>query len=184
MCVRTDSVQPVPTALYIRAGMLPWVPVLTWEGPIVGPVPDVPIDASFHVGADPEEMDPVDRKVIGLLRRREHQFWLTQHGLQCGIISVDGRPAGYVYVSEDGRIGPAAATAEPLMRTLLLWAISRSVEQGADHLNLNIPGHCPSAQEVVVALRLRIRPPSTVMLSSRPLWQVGQYLISAGEPLL
>ncbi len=184
LCVRIDSVQPVSAALYIRAGMLPWLPILTWEGPIVGPVPDLPADASFHVGADPEELDPIDRKVIGLLRRREHQFWLGQPGLQCGILSVDGRPAGYVYVSKDGQIGPAAATAEPLMRTLLLWAVSRSMEQGADHLYLNIPGHCPSVQEVVLALRLRIRPPSMILLSSRPLWPLGQYLITAGEPLL
>ena len=184
LCVLTDSIQPVSTALYIRAGMLPWVPVLTWEGPIVGPVPDLPRDASFHVGADPEELDPVDRKVIYMLRRREHRFWMSQRGLQCGILSVDGRPAGYVYVSEDGQIGPAAATAEPLMRTLLLWAISRSIEQGADHLYLMIPGQCPSVQEVVLALRLTIRPGSTILLSSRPLWRLGQYLMSAGEPLL
>ncbi len=184
LCVRTDSVQPVSNAHYIQAGMLPWLPVLTWAGPIAGPVPDLPGDASFHVGADPEELDPVDRKVIGLLRRREHQFWLGQPGLQCGILSVDGRPAGYVYVSKDGQIGPAAATAEPLMRTLLLWAVSRSMEQGADHLFLNIPGQCPSVQEVVLALRLRLRAPSVVLLSSRPLWPVGQYLISAGDPLL
>ena len=43
LCVRTDSIQPVSNAHYIQAGMLPWVPVLTWAGPIAGPVPDLPV---------------------------------------------------------------------------------------------------------------------------------------------
>ena len=184
VCVIADAIQPVSNAIYIRANMLPWVPLFEWQGPISNSVAAPPADASFGVAADPERLGPIDQKVLGIQRPREHQLWLGQPGLECGILSNNGEPVGYVYVSDNGAIGPAAAISEPLMKSLVLWAVSRLKHRGIDNLQLKIPGQSPSVQSVVRSLRLKVQAPAQVLLSSRPLWPQGHYLISAGDALL
>ena len=184
LCVLADSIQPVSNALYIRANMLPWVPIFEWEGPISRPVQDGPVEATFRAATDPAELGPVDQKVLGIQRPTEHRFWLEQSELECGVLLLDGEPAGYVYVSDSGQVGPASAMAEPLMESLLVWALWRLRERGVENLKLRIPGQCPSALQVACSLGLRLHAPANILLSSRPLWSPGQYLVSAGDALL
>ena len=141
LCVLTDSIQPVSTAMYIRAGMLPWIPTFEWEGAMLDSLPEPQEDASFRAGADPGELDAVDLSVIGIRRPGEHRFWLEKRGLEMEVLLRNGTPAGYVYFSNKGDVGPAAATAEPLIEPLVLQAVRRSRERGVAHVKLNIPGH-------------------------------------------
>ena len=184
LCVSADSIQPVSTALYIRAGMLPWIPRFVWEGAMLDSLPEPLEDASFHAEAEPGELDAIDREVIGIRRPGEHRFWLEKRGMEMEVLSLNGTPAGYVYFSDKGEIGPAAATAEPLMEPLVLRAVRRSRERGADHVKLNIPGHSPGLQSVASSLRLRVHGPASTLLASRPLWPLGQYLPSGTDALL
>ena len=184
LCVLADSIQPVSNAMYIRAKMLPWVPIFEWDGPISRLVQERPNEATFRAATLPTELEPVDLRVMGVGRPTEHQFWLERPELECGVLLVDGEPAGYVYVSDSGEVGPAAATAEPLMKSLLEWALWRLRERGVENMRLKIPGQCPSAQQVARSLGLRLHAPANILLSSRPLWSPGQYLVSAGDALL
>ena len=184
LCVLADSIQPVSTAMYIRAGMLPWIPTFEWEGAMPNAGPEPPEGASFRSGASPRELDEIDREVLGIRRPREHLFWLEKRGLEVEILSRNGSPAGYVYFSEKGEIGPAAATAEAMMEPLALRAVRMSKDRGADHVKLKIPGHSPALQSVAASLGLRVQAPASTLLASRPLWPLGHYLLSGSDSLL
>ena len=184
LCVKTESIQPVSTAMYIRAGMLPWIPVFEWTGPMLDSWPDPAKDSSFNSVPGSQELDEIDQKVIGFHRPNEHRFWLEERGLGLEVISLHGTPSGYVYFTKKGELGPAAATSEPLMKPLILQAIRRSRQMGARKVHLKIPGHSPTLQCLATSMGLRIQAPASVLLASRPLWPLGKYLISGSDSLL
>ena len=182
--METDSIEPVSMDMYIRAGMLPRIPMFEWDGPVPDSLPDTPENAPFHSGDSPEQMDEIDRKVIGCQRSMEHQFWMKKRGLELEILSHNCTPTGYVYFSKKGKIGPAAATAELLMQPLVLRAVRRSRELGACHVHLKIPGHSLVLQSVAASMCLRVQAPAASLLAASPLWPLGQCLLSGSDSLL
>ena len=183
-CCVMDAVQAVAKRLYIHAGMLPWVPLLEWNGAPPETLSDTADDDGIRLETTPQKLEPIDQHVLCASRPREHELWMQQPGVSCGLLTTDGEPAGYVYVSDCGDVGPLAVTAEPLAVPLLFWALRRLKEQGADRIHLKIPGHAPSAQEFVRTLGLSSIEPTSMLLTSRPLWSPGLYLVSAGDAIL
>lgn len=182
-CVVTDAIQAPAKVLYIRAGMLPWVPLIEWEGA----VPDLDEDsqgASFQVVTSPEPLASIDEAVLGLQRPVEHEVWMQNPEMICGLLSIDGVPTGYVHLSKEGDIGPLATVSEPLAKALLHWALARLNEHGVEHVHLKVPGLAPSIQEVIMDARLRMREPAQVILASKPLWVPGHYLVSAADAII
>ena len=184
LCVETESIQPVSIAMYIRAGMLPWIPMYEWDGPIPDSFANTPEEFSFSTPDSPEDMNKIDRKVLGFQRTSEHQFWMKKRGLGLEVLSHNGTLAGYVYFSKNGKIGPAASTVESLMEPLILRAVVRSRELGASQVHLKIPGQSPAIQSVATSMGLRVHAPAATMLASRPIWRLGQYLVSGSDSLL
>ena len=182
-CCVTDEIQVAAKRLYSRVGMLPWVPLLEWEGNLPTKLPDT-ADDTICLTRDPEQLEHIDHQVLNLTRPIEHAYWLQQPGMACGLSVADGEPVGYVYVSDTGDIGPLAVSQESLARPLLAWTLQRLKDRGADHVHLKIPGDAPVVQEVVTTLGLTSRAPASALLSSQPLWTAGQYLPSSGDSIL
>ena len=183
-CCVTDAIQTVAKHLYKRIGILPWVPLLEWEGSIPENSPVTAGDQKVCLANGPSQLGHIDRTVLGLCRSREHKFWLQQPGVACGLLVSDNVPLGYVYVSDSGDVGPLAVTVEPLAKTLLLWALGRLKGQGAERIHLKIPGQVPVVQEIATNLGMKTREPASVVLTSQPLWTAGHYLPSSGDSFL
>jgi len=184
LCVETESIQPVSIAMYIRAGMFPWIPMYEWDGPIPDSLANTSEEFSFTSPDSPESMHMIDQNVLGFQRSSEHQFWMNTRGLNIEVITHKGSVAGYVYFSKDGKIGPGATTVEHLMEPLILRAVEKSRELGASQVHLKIPGQSPAIQSVAESMGLRVRAPAATMLASRPIWRLGQYLVSGSDSLL
>jgi GNAT superfamily N-acetyltransferase len=184
LCVETESIQPVSIAMYIRAGMFPWIPMYEWDGKIPDSFANTPEKFSFTTPNSTEDMNKIDQKVLGFQRTSEHQFWMNKRGLAIKVISYNGSVLGYVYFSKDGKIGPAASTIESVMEPLILHAVEKSRELGASQVHLKIPGQSPAIQSVATSMGLRVRAPAATMLASRPIWRLGQYLVSGSDSLL
>ncbi len=182
-CVIADAIQAPAKMLYIRAGMLPWLPLIEWAGA----VPDLDEDsqgASFRTVTSPDPLASIDEAVLGFQRPAEHKVWMQNPEMMCGLLSIDNVPTGYVHLSKEGDIGPLATVSEPMAKPLLHWALARLKEHGVEHVHLKVPGLAPSIQEAIVDARLRMREPAQVILSSKPLWTPGQYLVSAADAIM
>lgn len=184
LCVETESIQPVSIAMYIRAGMFPWIPMYEWDGPIPDSFAKTSDKYSFTTLDSPEDINMIDQKVLGFQRTSEHQFWMKKRELELEVLLYNGTLAGYVYFSKNGKIGPAASTVESLMEPLILHAVEKSREFGASQVHLKIPGQSPAIQSVATSMGLRVRAPAATMLASRPIWRLGQYLVSGSDSLL
>lgn len=97
---------------------------------------------------------------------------------------ANGSPCSYLYLSDEGGLGPGAAVTEPYMGPLVLQAASRLKEMDVKRITIQLPGQAPSAQSAILSLELRIDGHPLNLLASRALWPVGQYLISVGDALL
>ena len=184
LCVISQSIQPVSNAIYVEAKMLPWAPVLDWVGEVVDPLPDPPPGTRFQMTSDAEAVTSVDRDVMGTNRSSQILFLLDQPDLRCGLYAVEDAPVGYAFISDDGGIGPVAATHQSHMRPLLAAAISTVATRAERSVSLQVVGASTAIHDLVRGLGLRIAGSSNILLSSRPLWQTGRYIPSIGDALL
>lgn len=179
------GMQPVSNAIYIGAGMLPWAPMFAWETPLETKIPDFSVHSRMSlnptVGID--IVSAIDQQVLGMDRMSQLKFWIEQPDIECLVMSINDEPAGYVFVSSSGIIGPAAVLSEPDSETLLIATTKRIRDMGIDHVSIKIAGLSPSTYKVVRQLGLKITGTALIVLSSRPLWNIGCYIPSSGDAL-
>lgn len=104
-----SSIDVTAMASYLRRGMLPGYPILSFVGE---PAPATPVTSAV-APLTLEIASALDRDVIGTTREIDHGFWLTEPGRIGRAVMRGGRLCGYYYVRA-GTIGPAAwmATAD------------------------------------------------------------------------
>ena len=100
-----SSIDLTAMASYLRRGMLPGFPILSFVGEAAPGTPDASDIAPLTL----ESAAMLDRDVIGTTREVDHAFWLTEPGRIGRAVVHDGRTIGYYYV-RGGGIGPAAWT--------------------------------------------------------------------------
>lgn len=185
VCAISAGMQPSANAIYVRAGMLPWTPVFEWETAPGGIVPEIMVaaDADVQPTDDLGVVADFDRRVMGIDRAGQLSFWLEQPDVECLVLSVDGVPAGYAFVSDEGGVGPAAVLDESDAGPLLSAAVGRLRQRGIGQVSLKLAGLSPGAYDVVRHLGLRIAGTALIVVSSRPLWTTGCYVPSAGDAL-
>lgn len=121
-----SSIDLTAMASYLRRGMLPGYPILSFVG---GPTPAAPDDSDIA----PLTLDiasAFDRDVIGTAREIDHGFWLTEPGRIGRAVVRRGRAVGYYY-ARSGAIGPAAWTASADADVVLGRALADAHTQSA-----------------------------------------------------
>jgi GNAT superfamily N-acetyltransferase len=165
------SAHPAAMTLYLRASMFPmWVQYeLTGGERGDGPRADVrPLTE-----ADGAWVDDLDRDVRGLARPEDHRLFRAQaEGL---VLAGSDRPLGYVYVWDDGKVGPGAVL-DPADAPDLLRAARMAARVP---IAAAVPSTNWSALRAAVAEGLVPVTTSTFM-ASRPLGDGTRYLSSGG----
>ena len=145
------SVQPISAALYARHGLVPRVPLYTFVGRPRTPLP--PLPAGLSLGPiSQDEIDVLDREVIGLTRRVDHDAWRAWERRPFGLRDRL-RVVGYGYAQRAGRIGPAVVR-RPEHLLPLIGALMDEVESVEDWM-IHVPG--VAAEPFAALLRAGMR---------------------------
>jgi GNAT superfamily N-acetyltransferase len=179
-----EAIQPVSTALYASYGLAPRVPIYTLIGQprtaLAGAAEAAPLESFAELSrvdesALMEQVDALDRQVLGIARRQEHRTWAEwgRQGFLLRGAGADG-PAGYGYVHRSGRVGPVVAREESGLLPLLAELLTRVTP--LDAWQVLVPG--PAQQTLVALLRagLRLEGPPALFCSSRASIDHARYL--------
>ena len=168
------SVQPISAALYAMYGMVPRVPIYTIAGRPKQPLPGLP--AGLSVGPlEAEAAAALDRAVTGFAREQDHALWQALERRLFGLFEA-GRPVGYGYAHQSGRVGPVVVERPELVLPLVAELL-RQVDSLEDWL-LNVPG--PAAETFTALLKagMRLDGPPVVFCASDESIDHSRYLPS------
>jgi GNAT superfamily N-acetyltransferase len=167
-----SSPHPAAQLMYLRASMFPlWVQHELTRG--AGEPPGMPAGFVELTEADQSWIDDLDREVRGIIRPQDHAFW---RDLGSGVaMRRDGSPAGYVYVLDEGKIGPGAVRDPGDTGTLLQAALH--LTGGA--ATIAVPSTNWPALHALVGAGFTPMGTNT-FLASRPLPDAGRYISSGG----
>ena len=185
LATATDSAQPVSNALYASLGMGPQLPLF---GLVGRPLPDRPLPAlpeavrveSLELGGS-NEVDDLDREVLGFAHRRDHEFLRDPDRLAFGYRAAGGRLLGYGYTSKAGRIGPIGVRDAALMAPVMGHLMRVLEPRGASSIWLSGAQREALAAALVAGFRIDGFP--LLLCWSRPFADFGRYLLlSPGLP--
>jgi GNAT superfamily N-acetyltransferase len=158
------SVQPISAALYARNGLVPRTPLYTLTGRPRAPMPR--LRQNLRLGPiKQEEIDELDREVVGFTRPADHLAWQRWERQPFGL--RDGnRLVGYGYAQPVGRLGPAVVRDEGDLLPLV-GALMEEIEPPEDWL-IHVPG--PAAETFAGLLQrgLRFDGPPIIYCASEP----------------
>lgn len=180
----SSALQPASNTLYGRRGLLPWLPLVTFAGtPLRVSRPAL---GSLEVTAltvdDVAVVTQIDLVATGVARSIDHRWYLGRGGRRGWLFVRAGRPAGYIYVSQEGAIGPAAAVRASDMEPLRAWALAEAAAPDPSQLppdEASSNGHAPrSANRASVASSPALRPVSAIVpgpcvAAQRVFWEAG-----------
>ncbi|HEV2914288.1 MAG TPA: GNAT family N-acetyltransferase [Pyrinomonadaceae bacterium] len=173
-----SSVDQTAIATYMKQGMLPGYPILSFGGPLR----ESPSQQQPGYVVEPLDIShamELDAQVRATSREADHGFWLSKAG-QEGRQVVRGRRAIGYYYFKGGVIGPAAWS-DAADGPAVMEAAFREASQGAEQLRVAIPGVNHTAIRFALASGLRLISFSH-LLRSAPFGMMEQYLASG--PLL
>jgi GNAT superfamily N-acetyltransferase len=195
--IGTDSAQPISNALYATYGVVPRMPLLNLIGlpgrpEAFGMLPSGITPVAFDdMAGSPgdgegrghhelvEAVDALDREVLGFSHPADHRFLRreSRHGwLYRG---PDGRPVGYGYVGEAGRLGPVLVRDPNLLGPALGHLCSAVQPRGA--LSTWVPGAADRALVPALKAGFRLEPFPVLLCWDRPPADFERYLpISPG----
>jgi GNAT superfamily N-acetyltransferase len=168
-----SSIDFVAVASYLRLGMMPAGPILTFSGECTNEPPAPP-------GVELQELRPevasaIDVVIRGTPRPLDHAFFRAREG-HAVQLERQGKPIGYCYASQ-GVIGPAAWL-EPEDAPLVLAAALREAHrQQPSKIRLMIPGVNHAALTAALAAGLKLNGAAHFMTSSA-FGRLDQYLPS------
>lgn len=170
-------------SLYARHGMFPRIPILRLQGSIVS------LQAAVEEVEPPEcevttlseeavaTLGEIDKEVRGTHRHEDHRFWLGAPEMRCYLAQEKGKPVGYLYLSNEGTIGPLATLEGGCIPPLLNFAIERLADQGVDTFLVRVPGMNTEAISLLYQRGFTLQEMHLVM-SSQPFGRWENYIIS------
>ena len=190
LATSTDSAQPISNGLYASLGIAPRMPLVRLVGlperdghlpGLPGAVRALPFAALDGSTADhlDDEVAALDRATAGVEPLVDHRFVRTEG--RAGFLYVDGggRPIGYGYTSEAGRVGPVATLDPALLAPILGHLVSTIVPRGA--FGIWMPGDAGEAMAALLRSGFRIDGFPCLVCWDRPLADFSRYVpISPG----
>ena len=169
------------TGLYIRNGLYPREPLYR----VVAPAEVLAgrLDSNSNTVATPLELVPstlawlgaVEVAVIGFRRETQHRFMQSANGMRALRIDAGSRPAGYVYISAEGHIGPLLAAPEADEAAVVLAAIREGLVGAPKEISLVVPGRAERILAALSTLGFRIEE-SMLMMAARSFGDWVRYL--------
>jgi GNAT superfamily N-acetyltransferase len=165
--------------LYMKHGMYPRMPLYAWSAARGRLTTD---RSEARLGHEPlveeSQLDAIariDHNALGISRQKHHRFSLNDPSVRGFLLKhKGGTPAGYVYVSRDGHIGPIAVASPALMRPAFASALDLAHELGSETISAFVPGACDEV--LASALRSGMRLGRTmVFVSSEPFGDWTRY---------
>lgn len=166
------SVQPISAALYAKYGMTPQVPLYTITGRPKQPLPDLPDGLSVGPLAI-DDTAALDRAVLGFARDQDHAAWLSWERRLFGLFEA-GRPVGYGYAQQSGRMGPMVVERSELLLPFV-GRLMREIESLEDWM-VNVPGPAAQAFSGLLRAGMRIDGPPVLFCASSHSIDHGRYL--------
>lgn len=184
----TDTAQPISNGLYARRGMLPRLPVWRLAGEpfrwsavpeLASSLEAIPFESIAANGHDgprrlAEAVDEIDRDVLGLTHRGDHEFLRRDGRAGYLVRERGGRGLGYAYGSTTGRLGPVAAVDPALLPSLLGVAIRQTPILGT--VGTWVPASAEPAVRALLAAGLRFERFPGLICWSRPEMPFARYL--------
>jgi GNAT superfamily N-acetyltransferase len=164
--------------LYMKHGMYPRMPLYAWSvprGKLLGDRSEARLDHEPLIGESQlDAVERIDRDALGISRQKHHRFSINDPTVRGFLLKKGGAPAGYVYVSRGGQIGPMAVATPELMRAAFASALGLANELGGDTISAFVPGACDEV--LASALKSGMRLDRTmVFVSSSPFGDWTRY---------
>ncbi|MCC6552985.1 MAG: GNAT family N-acetyltransferase [Polyangiaceae bacterium] len=158
-----SSVDVTAMASYMKLGMLPGYPVLTFAGtPSALPAAG---GACEEQPLTPAAAGDIDVEIRGTRRGVDHAFWLAGPGA-CRLVLRSGRPIGYHHTSR-GVIGPAAWLDPADGPDVLALALHEARRQAAE-VRIAVPGKNHTAIPIALAAGLQLLSFSHLLCTNEP----------------
>ena len=186
----TDSLQPISNALYASLGIAPRMPLIRLVGvaerdghlpplpPGVRAVPFEAVDGPAAAHLD-DEITALDRATSGFEHLRDHGLVRTEGRIGVLFIDGGGRPVGYGYASEAGRVGPVAVLEPALLAPVLGHLLTTIEPRGA--FGIWMPGAAGEAMTALLRAGFRMDGFPCLVCWDRPFADFSRYVpISPG----
>ncbi|HKY50940.1 MAG TPA: GNAT family N-acetyltransferase [Candidatus Limnocylindria bacterium] len=165
-----SSIDLTAMASYMRRGMLPGYPILSFAGE--------PSSFPSHESVAPltaKIATAFDREIVGVERDVDHAFWLSEPGRVAHAVVRDGHTIGYHYV-RGGAIGPAAWRSDADADAVLGSAFASALAQSPT-VRMRALGSNHHSVRFALASGLRLVGYST-LLTTAPFGQLERYVPS------
>jgi hypothetical protein len=158
------SVQPISAALYARNGLVPRVPLYTLVGRPVTVLPRVGESCDL-TAVEPDELDVLDREVLGLTRRVDHEAWRSWERRPFALRQA-GELLGYGYAQAAGRLGPIVVRrSEDLLP--FIGSLMDRVE-AVENWMIHVPGVAAEPFAALLRAGLRFDGPPIIYCATEP----------------
>jgi GNAT superfamily N-acetyltransferase len=186
----TDSAQPISNALYASLGIAPRMPLIRLVGTAdrdghlpalprgVSAIPFRDLDAAAAAHLD-GELTMIDREAAGFAHLADHRM-VRDEG-RSGVLFVDGggKPVGYGYASEAGRVGPIAVSDAALLAPAIAHLVTTIMPRGA--FGIWMPGAAGEAMTALLRSGFRVDGFPCLVCWDRPVADFSRYVpISPG----
>ena len=176
----TFTFNTVSQGLYIRHGLFPRMPIYNFgvaREALKNRLQDaqfrrVPLDVS---GPHLQSLDRIDAQALGVSREKHHRYLINDRATKGVILHAGDNCVGYVYVSDDGHIGPLAVARPDHLDVAFRTALSLAAEGSSAQVSAFLPGTCATALGIAVAHGMRITFPM-ILMSTHDFGDWTQYL--------
>ena len=178
----TLAYNPVSISLYSRYGIYPREPLYWMEAPIqnakaIHEDPKLAAQRAENFETVRKTLTEIDTSCIGYPREKNHQFLFSLPTYKCYIYSSHDKRVGYAYVSQNGRVGPAATTSQdsfiPVVESALGYAAG---EEKATSVSLNATGSNEELMKLAFRHGMKIRD-NFLLMSARPFPNFSRYVV-------
>ena len=178
----TLAYNPVSISLYSRYGIYPREPLYLMECPSqnVKRADDdsgLTSERAKNFQAVRKILNTIDTSCIGYPREKNHEFLFSLPSYKCYIYASHGKPVGYAYVAQNGRVGPVATVSEDSFGHVVDSALGfASNEEKAAGVSLNVSGSNEKLMTLAFHYGMKIRD-NFLLMSSKPFPNLSRYAI-------
>lgn len=159
------SVQPISAALYARSGLVPRVPIYTLAGRPRRELPRLPPNMAL-TAIKPDDIDQLDREIVGLTRRVDHEALQRWDRRPFGLRDHAGALVGYGCAQPAGRLGPVVVR-DAAHLLPLIGALMDAVEV-VEGWQIHVPGVAADAFSELLRAGMRCDGPPIIYCASEP----------------
>ena len=176
----TFTFNTVSQGLYMRHGLFPRMPIYNFgvarevlKSRLQGvQLRCVPLELSdSHL----QSLNQIDARALGVSREKHHRYLINDRATKGVILYVGDNHVGYVYVNDDGHIGPLAVARSDALEAVFTTALHLAAEGDSTQVSAFIPGTADAALSIAVGHGMRIALPM-VLMATRDFGDWNQYL--------